>query len=345
MSVAFFIPRYKNTGPVNVVNSIISSKYFVDNEIYIFSFESEEGVREVTISGKNCVIYSFNKFKPFRNLLKINKLLKKFNIKVVHSHGFYPDFYSCVSKLFLFPAKFITTVHNYPFKDYSQEYGEVSGSLLAYFHLIFIRKLDLVVGCSQSVSNYLDKHSVNSVAVSNGVHLNLPSKVSPKPSKLKLVSIGRVIKRKKPQSFCDYSLTKCDLIDSFTWIGDGDLLPSLMEKYSNVDFTGHIENVSDAINNFDVMVSNSSAEGYPLAVLEFLSHGKPVILSNIEPHVEIKNSIGKGVYIIVDDSFEELKRVLREIQDDDLTFSSSELYPISINHMCEKYENLYDKLL
>ena len=270
---------------------------------------------------------------------------QKLNVKIAHSHGFYPDLYAFFSKSFRLPARFITTVHNYPFKDYSQEYGVISGTFLAYLHLIFMRRLDLVVGCSQSVSNYLHKHSVSNVTVSNGVKLNLSSKVLSIPSKLQLVSIGRVIKRKKPKSFCEYSLNKSDLIESLTWIGDGDLLPSLMKKYSQVDFYGHVENVSNVICNFDVMVSNSSAEGYPLAVLEFLSHGKPVVLSNIEPHLEIKKSIGKGVYIIADDSFEELKRVLEEIRSNDLTFSLDDLYPISIEHMCKKYEGLYDRLL
>lgn len=344
MSVVFFIPKYKNVGPVNVVNSIIASDFFIDGEIYIISFENENKETRLTINGKECFILSYNKYKFIKNYFKLKVLQKRLNFKVVHSHGFYPDLYSFFLRFLFFPAKFITTVHNYPYKDYSKEYGFFWGSSIAYFHLFLMKRLDLVVGCSESVSNYLSQYSVNSVSICNGVKLNVNDSYLKTPKKIKLVSIGRVIERKNPHDFCKYSLNKSQFIESLSWIGDGDLLPDLTIHYPKVKFYGHIENVAHEINKFDVLVSNSSAEGYPLAVLEFLSHGKPVVLSDIEPHREIKETLGKGVYIIKSNSFSELEKILENIQNNPIQFSVDDLYSISIEFMCDKYKRLYENI-
>jgi glycosyltransferase involved in cell wall biosynthesis len=347
MSVAFFIPRYLNSGPINVVKSILSSEYFVSGEIYIFSFESECKIYEDYINGKKCHFFTFNKFNVIKNIYAVLNILKSNNISIVHSHGFFPDLYSSLIKKFNNQLKFLSTVHNYPLKDYSQEYGKYKGLIYAHIHMFFLKKIDLVVGCSHSVKNYLQSSKLESIAINNGVEICIDhkNKADFKKDTFKLVNIGRLIARKKPEVFCQYSLKNLFSAESFTCIGDGDLKVSLERDYPNVSFLGHVDNVAELISDYDVLVSNSSAEGYPLAVLEFLAHGKPVILSDIEPHREIQDSLEKGVYILNDDTFTTFDNTLKKLINDGVELNVDDLYPVSIHKMCYEYEKTYKLLM
>ena len=66
---------------------------------------------------------------------------------------------------------------------------------------------------------------------------------------------------------------------------------------SNVVLCGNVSNVNEYLNVADFFVSVSKAEGMPNAVLEAMSVGLPVILSDIEPHKEIFNE-NKGIGLL-----------------------------------------------
>ena len=66
-------------------------------------------------------------------------------------------------------------------------------------------------------------------------------------------------------------------------------LSSNLQLDSKITFYGQVnrEKVYELLQNAQLFISMSKTEGHPVAVLEALGAGKPVILSNIEPHIEI----------------------------------------------------------
>src|SRR5690606_21428417 len=62
-----------------------------------------------------------------------------------------------------------------------------------------------------------------------------------------------------------------------------------METISNdnVHFLGRVSNVSECLQGADYFVSASKSEGLPMAAIEALACGLPVLLSDIDPHKEI----------------------------------------------------------
>ncbi|HYJ70294.1 MAG TPA: glycosyltransferase [Nocardioidaceae bacterium] len=110
-----------------------------------------------------------------------------------------------------------------------------------------------------------------------------------------VVSVNRLIPIKDPwtvlQSFERLREPSAELV----FVGDGELRDGLIAGVqvstarSQVQFTGLIprEQVYWLLSTADVFISPSRGEGLPVAVLEAMACGCPVILSDIPPHREI----------------------------------------------------------
>ena len=78
-----------------------------------------------------------------------------------------------------------------------------------------------------------------------------------------------------------------------TILGDGPLLDEIKELskslnvYDRCIFTGHVDDVAIYLDKADIFVYPSEREGNPLALIEALARGLPVILSDIDCHKEL----------------------------------------------------------
>lgn len=139
-------------------------------------------------------------------------------------------------------------------------------------------------------------------AISNGVDLCRVGRVvwrqepaQPRSGLFRVTSVNRLISRKDPtvvlRAFCQLNEAETRL----TVIGEGRLRPSLTKCAAQlgisdrVEFTGLIsrDEVYRRLSETDLFVSASRGEGLPLAVLEAMACGCPIILSDIAPHREI----------------------------------------------------------
>ena len=110
-----------------------------------------------------------------------------------------------------------------------------------------------------------------------------------------IAAVSRLVDIKNPFLLLKAFEQSSHAISRLIYIGDGALRPSLvaarrhMSLEGQIEFTGLIprEKVYEHLLGADLFISTSRGEGLPLAVMEAMACGCPVILSDIPPHREI----------------------------------------------------------
>lgn len=305
MKVAFLIPKLIYCGPINVILGIIDNIKMLDDgvDFTIICVHSHvdnlllDKLRDENLSSV-CFLSDFNTREKFIDSLS--------NFDVIHSHGFHPD--RLLSKLNV-NSKKISTSHCMFFKDYPKEYGFLKGMLSAFLHFLYYKygNFNYIVGCSKSVSNYIffkiQKKSI--ISINNGVNQSIfkPIEITVKQERKKELGLGsyerififsgRLIRRKRVPELIKYFIQNANPSDFLIILGDGDELDICIDEtkgYINILFMGHVENPEYYYQISDFVISNSSAEGYPMSILEAVSCGCFALLSNIEPHLEFFES-------------------------------------------------------
>lgn len=139
-----------------------------------------------------------------------------------------------------------------------------------------------IVACSQSEKEAIEEQGIKNVTfINNGIK---PLKIEKKENisnKITIISVGRLSIQKNPKLFNDVALEFIDNPDiQFIWCGDGELKSDLTSP--NIKCTGWIERkkLENYLANADIYLSTSLWEGLPLSVLEAMSIGLPVVLSD-----------------------------------------------------------------
>lgn len=125
-----------------------------------------------------------------------------------------------------------------------------------------------------------------------------------------LVTISRLVDIKNPFTVLNAFGAAADGNSRLICIGEGPLRPSLLAMCSKtglarqVSFTGLLprERVFRHLFDADLFISASHGEGLPVAVLEAMACGCPVLLSDIPPHREIAGNAGFIPLIDPDDA-------------------------------------------
>ena len=135
-------------------------------------------------------------------------------------------------------------------------------------------------------------------------------------------------------------------------LGEGPLFNNL-SKYNNnkIILAGFVHNVYDYLFASEYYVSSSITEGLPMSVLEALSIGLPILLSDIDSHKEIllNNQIGKVGFIYKNNNYDSFKLFFDKLVNVDYSFMQTHSDLLFDNNftskiMCTKYERFYSEI-
>lgn len=365
IKIAFIISNLERCGPVNILYNLIKYLNKDKFEIIIITLSKErKNSRLIDFKRLNCRIKQLNNSRIagiFKNKKYIEKILEDEKISIIHTHGFRADLISYK----LTGVRKICTLHNYPYDDYVMTYGKIKGNVMAYIHTKILNNIDMKCACSESVSK-LFKYNKNIIVeyVRNGVDLedfpneniNIKEKVRKKLNlpieKNIFIVVGNVTKRKDIITIIK-SFSNPAENDMVLFLGDGDLYEQYKEENKNnlnIKFVGRVSNVSEYMIASDYYISASLAEGLPNTVLEAMSTGLPVILSDIDPHLEICNFNHSIVSIFERKNVTMLKNAIKEIKNKDyneLSIKSRRLIEenLSAKIMAANYEKKYFEII
>lgn len=275
---------------------------------------------------------SFNPIKDIKALWELYIILKKIdNIDVIHLHSSKAGFLGRIVSFLLGKSnKTIYTPHAISFLrlDVSVKKRKIF-IWMEKFASFFGGK---IVACSKSEKKAIEEQGIKNVTfINNGIKSLQIEKKENTSDKITIISVGRLSIQKNPKLFNNIALEFIDNVNiKFIWCGDGELKSELSSL--NIKCTGWIKkkDLENHLANADIYLSTSLWEGLPLSVLEAMSIGLPVVLSDcvgnrdlvknngflyknkneainiIKKLIENKNLINKKGYnskILIDNSF------------------------------------------
>jgi glycosyltransferase involved in cell wall biosynthesis len=313
--ICFVVSSLVNEGPVRVMLNIIKYIDFDQFEVSIITLKGE---------GEKSLISEFEAFPiAFYRIhskgalfsipvlvMKLRQIVKNIAPDIIHTHC--PRSIVFISLIKGNFRKF-HTIHNFPGLVDRVLYGSVKGTIVEILMKWALKRLDRAISCSGNLQVQLqNKLNISSISINNGVDFetfsgNRDIKLKAKQrlglnAKVKcFVFVGRFSNEKNPlfllKAFRAEEFKDCQLL----MLGDGPLLKTAKESASlNVNIVGFQENVRDYLIAADVFVSSSVTEGMPNSVLEAMSTGLPLLLSNIPAHREIIDSSPKRIGLLFD---------------------------------------------
>lgn len=218
---------------------------------------------------------------------------------LVHIHGIGPALMTPLARLLGIPV--VVTHHGH---DYDAEkWGLFARLVLRVGEWIGMRFANQRIVVSEGLGKYVErKYGLSATTIRNGVEVSDPPSTTTTLSKLGLtrgryiIEVARVTPHKRQEelvrAFSRARLNgwKLVLVGSVQPLDEyARLLCSLVESTPNVILAGFRtgQELRELYANAGLFVLPSAYEGMPIAVLEALSYGLPVVLSDIPAHLEL----------------------------------------------------------
>ncbi len=236
--------------------------------------------------------YSFKAFLNVKNYIKLNV---KDN-DIIHSHLFPSNFYCSIIKLFkLTNATLITTEHSTSNRRRGNIFGKLIDRII-YHPCVYI--ICISEGVKKKLNNWIVKNSNKTRVIQNGCKLyKKPNYLKNFENKtVKIISVGS-LKDSKNYSTAIKAFSKIKKLD-FSWqiAGDGYLYKELndlvnqFELKDRISFLGHVDNVSDLLDNANIFLIPSKWEGFGLAAVEAMHSSLPIVASDVDGLKEVASN-------------------------------------------------------
>lgn len=363
--VCFAVSSLCNEGPVNVMYNIIQYMDFSKFEVSIITLIPEEVNTRIEDFRKLPV--SIHQLAPDKHPSPITmfqafrKEVIRINPDMVHSHCPRSFYFSC-----FLPKKYkrIYTIHIYPGLQQEILYGKAKGKIVNQLNHLFTRWMDQPIACAESVSMLYKKNKgLDIQAIPNGCSLplwnvdlqqkqHLRKTLGLKEDIRYFIFIGRFSFEKNPkmliETFHRLQNPKIGLI----MLGTGPLWEKLSQcKDKRILFPGFKTNVYDYLIASDYYISASDIEGLANTLLESMTVGLPMLLSDIPSHREVLSKMEKPTGFIFDhksptDLMEKINAIITTFDKDLAAIEIQRVFTkfYTARKMSESYQLAYSDL-
>ena len=350
--IAYVINYIVKNGPSSVVLNLINN---LDKEMYdislitLFSGNDPEVVSY--LQDRGVTIYKCKSLSRMKCLLGKDKefldIVNNGRFDVLHTHGLVPDVLSSRLKSTI---KRITTIHNNMYEDYLDTYGYVRSCIFIFFHLAALKKLDKCVCCSASVYQVMKQKLKKITYIRNGIepareHSVVTRKELNIPEEARVFIYAGVLNSRKNIVWLIKKFVQYHNDDEYLLVlGTGEKEEECRKQMdSYVKMLGFQTDPIAYMNISDIYTSASKSEGFSVSVLEALSCGLGVFLSDIPSHKEVVG-MGRNVYLgetFTQGEFRMALERLREKRFDRKAIIDFQATELSAKYMTRRYKEIY----
>ncbi len=254
----------------------------------------------------------FTGFRHIPGLLRIVwhliQIVRAHNIQIIQAYSFAPTVFGAVVSVFT-GARLISfqrSLHMWQNKRYRWVYR------------LALRAADRILSNSEAGKNTILKEAGSLKKTVQVIYNQVEVTVSDPELRHRLrkelgISSGEIVVGmvanlrpvKNPGLFVDVALEVCALLDgvSFLSIGDGPERPALETRVARagmdkrIRFLGSIVPADPYYECMDIFMLTSNSEGCPMAVLEAMSHGLPIVATRVGGVPEVVEG-GKNGYLV-----------------------------------------------
>lgn len=251
-------------------------------------------------------------------------------------------------------SKVLFVLRNDPSKVWGDKYPFFLSSILSKIYMIILKKINIVF-CSKSL---FEKYKTNfsqkkNCIIQNSVNIiKNTSERKINTSKIKFLILSRLLKTKNiPFLIKTFKNDNFFSRHQLYIAGDGNQKNKIIKMCQgarNIFVKGHVHDVRKIFDETDILLSSSTTEGLPNSVLEALSNNIPCILSDIDQHNEIYESVDslKNLIFKNNESIELIKCVKYLIDNENEVRANMKkvIKNFSVEKMVTSYEDFYNKL-
>lgn len=355
IKIAYVINYIVKNGPScvvrNLINNLDKTKYDI-SLITLFSGNDEEVVEQLrsvgvtvleckTLNRMGCILFQNQEF---------TKILEREQYDIIHTHGFIPDI---LSSRAAGTMKKISTIHNNMYEDYLDSYGFYRSRIYIALHLSALKKLDKCVCCSKSVFDVVNTKLNNTCYIRNGVepvqaHSVITRQQLNIPNDGRLFLYAGVLSSRKNVVWLVQQFVKYHSANEYLIVlGEGEKESECRAFLDDhIKMLGFQSDPAAYMKISDIYISASKSEGFSISVLEALSAGMGLFLSDIPSHrelIEMQDNTYIGE-VFSQDAFCGKMNVLRQHMFQRNEISNFQNENISAKSMTIKYDLAYGDL-
>jgi len=291
---------------------------------------------------------------PLQLFLKLKKEVRKIEPHLLHAH--------CPRSLYLMcflPKKHkrVYTIHIFPGLQQKILYGKLKGFFVIALNNYFTRRTDMPIGCAESIRVlYKQYKNWDIMSIPNGSSLpvwhgdkkerkQMRDKYRLRDDIKYFIFVGRFSKEKNPDVLVQVFKKLNNPSIGFIMLGNGPMWKQLKpEESEHLRMPGFTTDVYDYLIASDYYISTSDVEGLANTLLESMTIGLPVLLSDIPSHNEVMSKMHRPVgYIInqsnVDDIIEKIKLITDSVEKDTAEIELKRVF--SAYYTAERMSNQY----
>jgi len=366
-TVLTVISTLDRRGPVNVMKSIVEHYDGSRYRPVIATLSQERDTSRIADFQRMGIRMEQLQLTRIGSLIsgmrRLREVANSVGADIVHCHCLRPDVLAAYAGL---NCMKVSTVHSDLESDYRNSHGTLQGTIMANRQYAALRRFDAVAAVSETAAQSAAEFGLRPEVIPSGVDLRtyVPTsnpeetrstrkRLAWPEDRLVILHAGALRGLKRPveaiAAFRDSAAPNNSLL---VFAGDGPLLEQCKQTAKgcrNIIFLGHRSDLPELLSAADAVVSNSTSEGLPMALLEACACGLRVIASDIEPHRYIATLFPEQVSLFPSGDNGALTDLLNALavrrRRNPIHPPAGSLEAISAKTMSRRYQDLYDRVL